>query len=88
MALVVVGLPATWSIDYLFMSDQIWGSTMQPLGSVLAVVARSWGLGRRRATAQLAAANGDVPPWVGVWYLWLRYVVPIGVLAALLSGWI
>ena len=88
LALVVVGVPATRSIQYLFMSDQIWGSTMQPLGSVLAVAALSWGLGRRRATAQLAAANGDVPRWVGTWYLWLRYVVPIGVLAALLSGWI
>ncbi len=87
-ALVVVGLPATRSIDYLFMSDLVWGSTMQPLGSVLAVAALSWGLGRRRATAQLAAANGEVPGWVATWYLWLRYVVPIGVLAALLSGWI
>jgi NSS family neurotransmitter:Na+ symporter len=87
MALVVVGFPATQSLDYLFRSDQIWGSTMQPLGSVLAVAALCWGLGRRGAMAQLAA-NGEIPRWVNVWYLWLRYVVPIGVLGALASGWI
>lgn len=88
MALVVVGLPATQSLDYLFRSDQIWGSTMQPLGSVIAVAALGWGLSRRQTIAQLAAADGEVPRWVGLWYGWLRWVVPIGVLVALASGWI
>jgi len=88
MALVVVGFPATQSLDYLFRSDQIWGSTMQPLGSVIAVAALSWGLGKRKASAQLAAEDGSVPAWVGLWYAWLRWVVPIGVLAALASGWL
>jgi NSS family neurotransmitter:Na+ symporter len=88
MSLVLVGFPATQSLDYLFRSDQIWGSTMQPLGSVVAVAALGWGLGKRRAAAQLAAADGAVPAWVGIWYTWLRYAVPIGVLAALASGWI
>ena len=88
MALVVIGFPATRSLDYLFMSDRIWGSTMQPLGSVIAVVALAWGLGRRRAVAQLATESGELPAWVGTWYLWLRYVVPLGVLGALVSGWL
>jgi len=88
MALVVVGFPATQSLDYLFRSDQIWGSTMQPIGSVVAVAALTWGLGKRKAAAQLASANGDVPAWVGSWFLWLRYGVPIGVIAALASGWL
>jgi len=88
MMLVVVGLPATLSVDYLFMSDRIWGSTMQPLGSVIAVAALAWGLGKRQAAAQLASADGQVPRWVGTWYFWLRYVVPLGVLGALVSGWV
>ena len=88
VALVVIGLPATLSLDYLFISDQIWGSTMQPLGSVIAVAALTWGLGKRQAVAQLAAADGTVPGWVNTWYLWLRYAVPIGVIGALASGWI
>ena len=87
-ALVVLGLPATRSLDYLFMSDQIWGSTMQPLGSVIAVAALTWGLGKRQASAQMAAADGTVPTWVNTWYLWVRYGVPIGVIGALASGWI
>ncbi|HEX9698787.1 MAG TPA: sodium-dependent transporter [Acidobacteriota bacterium] len=88
MGLVVLGFPATRSLDYLYMSDQIWGSTMQPLGSVIAVAALTWGLGKRHATAQMAAQSGAAPAWVASWYLWLRYVVPIGVVAALVSGWI
>jgi NSS family neurotransmitter:Na+ symporter len=87
-ALVVVGYPATQSLDYLFYSDQIWGSTMQPLGSVIAVAALVWGLGRTRAGIQLAVEDGRIPAWTGVWFTWLRYVVPLGVLAALASGWI
>jgi NSS family neurotransmitter:Na+ symporter len=88
VVLVVVGVPATLSVDYLFMSDRIWGSTMQPLGSVVAVAALAWGLGKRKAAAQLASADGQVPRWVGTWYFWLRYVVPLGVLGALVSGWV
>lgn len=88
MALVVIGFPATRSLDYLFLSDQIWGSTMQPIGSVMAVAALTWFLGKRRAAAQMASANGDIPAWVGVWYLWLRYIVPIGVIGALAAGWL
>ena len=86
--LVVLGVPASVSTDYLELSDRVWGSTMQPLGSVVAVAALTWGLGRRKAVAELAAANGEAPRWVGIWYLWLRYVVPLGVLGALVSGWI
>ena len=87
MVLVVVGYPAAQSIDYLFLSDRIWGSTMQPLGSVVAMIALTWGLGRRRATAQLANERGELPGWVGTWYFWLRYAVPVGVVGALISGW-
>ncbi len=87
-ALVVLGLPATRSLDYLFMSDQIWGSIMQPLGSVIAVAALSWVLGNRQASAQMAAADVSVPTCVNTWYLWLSYGVPVGVIGALVSGWI
>ncbi|MFQ5742690.1 MAG: sodium-dependent transporter [Acidobacteriota bacterium] len=86
--LVVLGIPATLSQHYLFMSDLIWGSTMQPAGSVVALAALTWGLGRRQAQAELASATGNLPRWVGAWYMWVRYAVPLAVIGALLSGWI
>lgn len=86
--LVVLGVPATRSLDYLTMSDQVWGSTMQPLGSVVAVAALTWTLGKRHAQAQLATESGHLPMWVESWYRWVRWAVPAAVLGALLSGWI
>ena len=35
-----------------------------------------------------SGALDEIPTWVNVWYIWLRYVVPIGVLGALASGWL
>ncbi len=57
--LVIVGLPATISLDYLFRSDLIWGSTMQPAGSVVALAALTWGLGRKKALTQFADDEGQ-----------------------------
>ncbi len=85
-ALVVLGLPAMLSLDYIVWSDLVWGSTMQPIGSVAAMSALAWGLGRRLAKKQLEH-EGIVPRWVGYWIFAIRYVVPVAVIVALLSGW-
>ena len=85
---MIAGLPATMSLDYLFRSDLIWGSTMQPAGSVVALAALTWGLGRRKALSELSNEDGEVPRWANVWFFWVRYVVPIAVITALASGWI
>jgi NSS family neurotransmitter:Na+ symporter len=86
-ALVAIGYPATVSVEYLMWSDLVWGSTLQPAGSVAAVVAVSWALGHGPALRQLGVA-GPVPRWGTLWFYWLRYVVPFGVSAALIAGWI
>ncbi len=86
-ALVLLGFPATRSLDYVVGSDLLWGSTMQPVGSVAAVLALAWGLGRAKARRELAAA-GELPWWIDVWFFWIRWVVPVAVLVALLSGWL
>lgn len=86
-ALVVMGIPAMLSLDYIVWSDLVWGSTMQPVGSVAAVAALAWGLGRGAARAELAK-TADVPRWVEGWFLWIRWVVPAAVIVALLSGWL
>jgi len=85
-ALVVMGLPAMLSLDYIVWSDLVWGSTMQPIGSVAAMSALAWGLGKRVARQQLEY-EGTVPFWVDYWIFAIRYVVPGAVIIALLSGW-
>lgn len=84
LGVFVLGFPSMLSVEYLFRSDFLWGSTMQPFGSLLAVVALAWGLGRRRALAELGMDGG----WARVWVVWLRYVLPIGLLIALFSSWL
>jgi len=86
--LVILGLPATLSLDYLFRSDLIWGSTMQPAGSVVALAALTWGLGRKGALDQFADEEGNIPRWANTWFFWVRYVVPLAVITALVSGWV
>ncbi len=86
--LVIIGLPATLSLDYLFRSDLIWGSTMQPAGSVVALAALTWGLGRKVALSQFTDEDGNLPRWANAWFFWVRYVVPLAVITALVSGWI
>ncbi len=82
----LLAIPAMLSLDYLAKSDLIWGSTGQPLGSLFALVAVAWCLGRGRALAASGLAEGSRV--ARVWLFWIRYVVPIGVILALISGWI
>ncbi len=86
-ALVVAGLPAMLSLDYIVWSDLVWGSTMQPVGSVAAVLALAWGLGLPAVRRQLVGSE-PAPRWVNAWFFWVRYVVPAAVLVALFSGWL
>ncbi len=50
---LVLSIPAVLSIRYLEWSDLIWGTTMMPVGSALAVVAMVWFVGRARLLEQL-----------------------------------
>lgn len=85
--LTLLGIPAMLSVDYIVWSDLLWGSTMQPVGSVAAVAALTWGVGRTGAIEELAS-SGSLPRWAGLWFRWCRYVIPPLVLVALASGWL
>jgi SNF family Na+-dependent transporter len=56
--------------------DLTFGSGMQALGSLLAVLAAGWWLDR---TALLRELGGDAPPRPAILllYAWIRYVVPL-----------
>jgi NSS family neurotransmitter:Na+ symporter len=78
-------LPSMASSDYITWSDRIWGSTMQPVGSVLTLVALGWFVGRGRALAEVN--RGSSVRVGGLWIFWIRWVIPISIAAILLFGW-
>ena len=53
---------------------------------LLALVGVGWYLGRARTLE--AAGLAEKSRFGGFWLFWIRYVVPIGVILALISGWI
>jgi NSS family neurotransmitter:Na+ symporter len=61
--------------------DLIFGSGMQILGAIVAVIALTWGLGRETALAQIFGGRRSAPIRWSLW--WLRWVVPAVLLAIL-----
>ena len=65
--------------------DLIFGSGMQVLGSLIAILTVAWGLGRARAKYQLFA--DETAGWHDLYFLSLKWVVP-GVMLVVLIGYI
>ena len=82
---LIAGTVAMVSLDYMLTSDLFWGSTMQPVGSALSLIALAWVVGLGKA---LDAANeGNEGRPVGkLWYYWIKYVVPAGIVIILALG--
>ena len=70
----IISIPAMLSINFILKSDLIWGSTMQPLGTVIALVAITWVLGRAKALEELSR-NSTLATPVFLYY-WIKYVIP------------
>ena len=83
---VLLALPALLFGKYIEYSDLIWGTTMQPIGAAIAVVALTWCVGQSRALEQMRRnASLPIPTWL---FYWLKYFVPIGIIMTLIYGWI
>ncbi|HEY7698619.1 MAG TPA: sodium-dependent transporter [Vicinamibacteria bacterium] len=82
---LLLSFPSMASSDYLMWNDRLWGSTMQPVGSALTLIALGWFVSRGRA---LAEVNRGSSIRVGaLWILWIRWVVPISIAVILVYGW-
>jgi NSS family neurotransmitter:Na+ symporter len=65
--------------------DRALGSGMQCFGAAMALFALTWGLGRSTALRQIfRTTEGALPK---LYFFWVKWVVPLGVLVAL-AGWI
>jgi len=82
---VALATPAYLVANYVAVSDLIWGTTMQPLGAALAVVAFGWWLSRAQALGELRRSSAlPVPMWL---HWWVRWVIPGVILVILAYGW-
>jgi NSS family neurotransmitter:Na+ symporter len=84
-AALLLSIVPMQSLDYILKSDLFWGSTMQPIGSALALIGLAWVVGLGRA---LEEANKGItgPPIGRFWFYWIKYVVPIGIVVILVFG--
>ncbi|MDT8450044.1 MAG: sodium-dependent transporter [Wenzhouxiangellaceae bacterium] len=77
--------PVAFDNDLIAVLDLVFGSGMQLLGGLAAVIALGWGLG---TTAAARAIFGEqLPAPARLYVRWLRWVVPLGLLAVL-AGWL
>jgi NSS family neurotransmitter:Na+ symporter len=58
--------------------DLTFGSGMQTLGALLAVLAVAWSLDRAAALEEISKGGGRASPWL---LAWLRYVIPLAILS-------
>jgi len=87
IGLVVVGqalviLPIALFPVWIGRLDMIFGSGMQLLGSGLALLALTYGLGRARVIKEIYGDQSGPIPAIG--YFWLRVVIPLSLLVVLI----
>ena len=81
----LVMLPSSLDPGIVGTLDLVFGSGMQMLGSLIAIVTVAWGLGVVRTKLQLFP--GETAGWHDTYYLWLKWVVP-GVMLIVLVGYV
>jgi NSS family neurotransmitter:Na+ symporter len=78
-AAFVISIPPTINTGIFVPWDLTFGSGMQTLGALVAVVTVGWCMNRGAALAALSRGSArPVPLWL---YLWIRFGIPSGILA-------
>jgi NSS family neurotransmitter:Na+ symporter len=81
----LTSLPSMASSEILGWNDLVWGSTMQPVGSALTLVALGWFVSRGKALAEIN--QGSSIRIGSFWIFWIRWVIPAAIVAILVYGW-
>jgi len=77
----VLAVPALLSVRYIEISDLIWGSTMQPVGGLVAVIAFAWYVKIGDALSEMRRNSRlPIPTWL---FYWIRVGVPVGIMSTL-----
>jgi neurotransmitter:Na+ symporter, NSS family len=80
-----VMLPSSLDPSIVGTLDLIFGSAMQMLGSLIAVITVAWGLGRVKTNLQIFGETSH--GWHANYFFWLKWVVP-GVMLVVLGGFV
>lgn len=83
---LIVALPSMASSAILGWNDLIWGSTMQPIGSALTLLALGWCVSRARLLDEIR--RGASIGIGGFWIFWIRWVIPAAIVVVLVHGWL
>jgi NSS family neurotransmitter:Na+ symporter len=85
----LLGLPTMIDVNFIMYNDIFWGSTMLPIGSLIAIITFTWVLGRSKAFEELS--KGSKTKFDGllgtIVFNWLKYIVPIFMILVLVWGW-
>lgn len=85
MIQILLSLPALYFEDYIELSDLIWGTTMQPLGSGFAIIALIWCCSRAKVLEEIGKET--TLPLPDFLYYWIKFVIPIAIVTMLIYGW-
>ena len=80
-----VMLPSSLDPSIVGTLDLIFGSAMQMLGSVIAVITVAWGLGQVKTNLQIFGETSH--GWHTNYFFWLKWAVP-GVMLLVLGGYV
>ena len=78
-------LPSSLDPSIVGTLDLIFGSGMQMLGSAIAIITVTWGIGQVRTKLQIFGPSAS--GWHNTYFRWLKWVVP-GVMLAVLGGYV
>jgi NSS family neurotransmitter:Na+ symporter len=79
LAVFVFSIPPSLSMAIFGPWDLTFGSGMQTLGALLAVVTLAWCVDRSAALKEMSLAGGrDIPMWL---FYWIRFGIPAAIIA-------
>ena len=80
-----LAFPSAFDANLIGTLDLIFGSGMQLLGCTFAVIALTWGLGKKKTFEALFGTTNNT--WQNWFFYWLRWVIP-SILFLVLLGYI
>ena len=79
----IIILPIAIDPGLIGILDLVFGSGMQLLGSMLAILAFSWGQSKSKALRGVFGSNNR--KWHCVYYYWIKWIVPATLFAVLIG---
>ena len=82
---LVLMIPTAFKPELIATLDLFFGSGLQVLGSCMAMLALTWGLGRKKTLTQIFGREDGVVP--SLFFFWLQWVIPAA-LILVLAGYV